>query len=83
VIIQVGYFSLVLTFLVALYGVGAATYGAIRRKTQFVESARHAMLLTWPLVTLSVLAIVWLLVSGDFQVHYVYSTTSNDMPVYL
>lgn len=82
-IIHVGYFSLVLTFLVALYGVGAATYGAIRRKTQFVESARHAMLLTWPLVTLSVLAIVWLLVSGDFQVHYVYSTTSNDMPVYL
>jgi len=82
-VIHVGYFSLVLTFLVALYGAGAAAYGAIRRKTEFVESARHAMLLSWPLVTVSVLAIVWLLVSGDFQVRYVYSTTSNDMPIYL
>src|SRR4030067_11097 len=46
---NLGYFSLVLTFVAALYGAGAAAYGAVRRRPALVESARHAMLLTWPL----------------------------------
>jgi cytochrome c-type biogenesis protein CcmF len=83
VLINLGYFSLVLTFLVALYGVFAAVYGTTRKKAEFVESARHAMLATWPLMTVSVLALLWLLVNGQFQIRYVYSTTNIDMPFYL
>lgn len=66
-----------------MYGAVAAAYGARRNNQAFVESARHAMLLTWPLVTISALAIIWLLVDGQYQVQYVASVTSNTMPTYL
>ena len=82
-IANVGYFSLVLAFLTALYGAIAAVYGESRGRSQYIESARHAMLLTWPLVTVSALAIIWLLVGGDYQIRYVASVTSNSMPAYL
>jgi cytochrome c-type biogenesis protein CcmF len=82
-IANVGYFSLVLAFLAAIYGAIAAANGARRGRPQYVESARHAMLLTWPLVTISVSAIIWLLVSGQYQIRYVASVTSNSMPAYL
>jgi cytochrome c-type biogenesis protein CcmF len=83
VIENIGYFSLVLTFLISIYGVGAAAYGATHKRPDWVESARHAMLLTWPLLTLSSLALVALLVMGRYDIGYVASVTSNSMPVYL
>jgi len=83
VLANVGFFALVLTFLVALYGAGAAAFGAQRNKPAWVESARHAMLLTFPLLTLSSLCLIVLLVTGAYDVEYVASTTSSTMPVYL
>ena len=82
-IANVGYFSLVLAFLTALYGAIAAVYGERRGRPQYIESARHAMLLTFPLVTVSALAIIWLLVGGDYHIRYVASVTNNSMPTYL
>jgi cytochrome c-type biogenesis protein CcmF len=79
----IGYFALILTFLAALYGAGAAAYGALRHRPAFVESGRHAMVLTWPLVSVAALSIILLLVRGDYQVEYVASVTSNSMPTYL
>jgi cytochrome c-type biogenesis protein CcmF len=83
VIAQVGYFVIWMAFLLALYGAGAAAYGGWRGRPAFVESARHAMLLTFPLLTASALALIYLLVSGSFQVEYVASVTSRAMPIYL
>src|SRR3972149_7018541 len=80
---NIGYFSLVLAFVVALYGAGAGAYGALRNRPAFVESARHALLLIWPLVTVAALAIITLLVRGDYEVAFVASVTSSTMPVYL
>jgi cytochrome c-type biogenesis protein CcmF len=80
---NIGYFALVLAFVVALYGAGAAAFGALRGRPAFVDSARHALLLTWPLVTVAALAIITLLVRGDYEVAYVASVTSNSMPTYL
>ncbi len=82
-IANVGYFALIITFLTALYGAGAAAYGAVKRRADFVESARQAMVLTFPLLTISALAIIWLLVDGQYQIRYVASVTSNAMPTYL
>lgn len=78
-----GFGALLITFLVALYGIGAAVYGGLKNSARWVESARLAMLLTFPLVTLAALSLIFLLVTGQYQVQYVYSVTSNDMPVYL
>jgi len=83
VVSNIGYFSLVITFVVALYGAAAAAYGARQHKPAWVESARHAMLLTWPLLTISSAAIIYLLVSGHYEVAYVATVTSQSMPAYL
>ena len=78
-----GYIALIITFVAALYGAAAAAYGAVKRKPAFVESGRHAMLLTFPLLTLTSLAIIYLLVTGHYEIRYVASVTSSAMPAYL
>ena len=82
-IANIGYFALVLAFAAALYGAGAAAYGSLRRRPAFVESGRHAMLLTWPLVTVAAASIITLLVTEHFEVGYVAQVTSRAMPTYL
>lgn len=82
-IANIGYFTVVITFLVALYGAGAAAYGAIEGKPWMVESARRAMVLTFPLITLAALMIITLLLTGHYEVGYVASVTSDEMPSYL
>ncbi|HEX9680685.1 MAG TPA: hypothetical protein VGA32_04455, partial [Anaerolineales bacterium] len=74
---QIGFFSVLFALLASLYGAAAAGYGAWRRQAAFVESARHAMLLTFPLLTLAAGALIGLLVLGEYQVEYVASVTSR------
>jgi cytochrome c-type biogenesis protein CcmF len=80
---NLGYGALAITFLVSLYGIGAAYYGARNKDHRWVASARNAMLLTFPLVTVSALSIIYLLVTNAYEVDYVASVTSNSMPFYL
>jgi cytochrome c-type biogenesis protein CcmF len=80
---DIGYGILVVTFIVALYSVGAAVYGERRKSAAFIESARRAMLLTWPLITLSAATLIYLLVTNHFEVSFVYEVTSRSMPTYL
>ena len=80
---EFGYGVLVIAFLVALYGVGAAVYGMRKNAPKWIESARSAMLLTWPLISVAVLSLIYLLVTGHYEVDYVYNVTSNSMPLYL
>jgi cytochrome c-type biogenesis protein CcmF len=78
-----GYGVLVITFLVTLYSVFAAIYGERTKNAAFVESARRAMLLTWPLLTLAAGILIYLLVSNHYEVQFVYEVTSRSMPTYL
>src|SRR4030042_226793 len=80
---NLGYATLVITFLVSIYGVIAAYFGARRNSTALVDSARNAMLLTFPLLTISALSIIYLLINGHYEVQYVTEVTSNNMPLYL
>ncbi len=80
---HIGYGALMLTFVLALYAVGAAVYGALQDRPEWIESARRAVLLTWPFLTLSALSIVVLLITNQFQIEYVASVTSRAMPLYL
>jgi cytochrome c-type biogenesis protein CcmF len=82
-IANLGYGALVITFLTALYGIGAAVFGLRKQKPAWVDSARNAMLLTFPLLTLSALSIIYLLVTNHYEVEYVASVTSQAMPMYL
>jgi cytochrome c-type biogenesis protein CcmF len=78
-----GYGILVITFLVSLYAIGAAIYGYYNRSTRQIESARRAMLLTFPLLSLAAASLIALLLKGDYQVQFVYEVTSKSMPAYL
>jgi cytochrome c-type biogenesis protein CcmF len=78
-----GYGALVVTFLISLYGIFAAIFGVVKKAPTWVDSARNAMLLTWPLLTLSALSLIYLLVNGHYEIEYVASVTSNSMPLYL
>ncbi len=80
---NLGYGALWLAFLASLYGVAAAIYGVRLKASSLVESARLAMLLTFPLITISALAMMFLLASGAYYIEYVASVTSNSMPLYL
>jgi cytochrome c-type biogenesis protein CcmF len=78
-----GFGVLVITFLVTLYAVFAAIYGERKQIPSMVESARRAMLLTWPLLTLTSLVLIYLLVNNHYEVQFVYEVTSRSMPLYL
>jgi len=80
---NLGFGALVIAFLIALYGIVAAVVGVLRKIPAWVDSARNAMLLTFPLLTLSALSLIYLLVEGHYEVEYVASVTSNSMPLYL
>jgi cytochrome c-type biogenesis protein CcmF len=80
---NLGFGVLGITFLVALYGIGSAIYGGLKNSLKWVESARSAMLLTFPLITLVVLTLEYEMLSGDYSLQFVYNVTSNSMPTYL
>lgn len=82
---DVGFVALVLSLVTAVYAAVASIVGS-RRGVQgvpWIASARNALIATWPLLTISCGAMVWLLVAGDFQVEYVAMVTSRAMPAYL
>ena len=80
---EFGYGILVVSFLIAIYGVVVAIYGAQNKSATLVESARRAMLLTFPLITLSAVTLIYLLVNDHYEVAFVYEVTSRSMPTYL
>jgi cytochrome c-type biogenesis protein CcmF len=82
-IANLGYFALLLAFACAAYATLTALYGAYRRETAWLTSARNAALLTWPLLTLSSLCLIALLVTEQFQIEYVANVSSRAMPTYL
>lgn len=82
-ITNLGYGALVLSFIVSLYGVFAAVYGETKKEARWVQSAKNAMLLVFPLLTVAAGSIIYLLVNDHFEVAYVASVTSRSMPTYL
>jgi cytochrome c-type biogenesis protein CcmF len=82
-IANIGFGVLAITLLITLYSVFAAIYGVRTKKAAFVESARRAMLLTWPMLTLTAGILIYLLVKNHYEVQFVYEVTSRSMPTYL
>jgi cytochrome c-type biogenesis protein CcmF len=78
-----GYGVLIVSFVLALYAIGAAVYGYYRKSQNWVESSRLAMLLTFPMVSLTALSLIYLLVTEQYHIAFVYEVTSHSMPMYL
>jgi cytochrome c-type biogenesis protein CcmF len=82
-IANIGFGVLAISFLVTLYSVTAAIHGERTKNPAPVESARRAMLLTWPLLTLTAGILIYLLINDHYEVQFVYEVTSRSMPTYL
>jgi len=80
---NLGFGTLLITFLVSIYGILAAYIGARRNSPALVDSARNAMLLTFPLLTITTVSIIYLLVGAHFQYQYVSEVISTSMPMSL
>ncbi len=80
---DLGYFALLISFLLAIYAAGVAVFGAQSQRMPFVESARNAALLVFPLLTLAVLIVVYGLVTLDFNQAYVADVSSRAMSPFL
>lgn len=78
-----GYFTTALAFLLTVYGLIATVWGLSQQSPAWIESARLALLLIFPLVTAGLFVMVILLLNNRFDVAYVTSVISRDMPVYL
>lgn len=78
-----GYGIIVITFLVSLYAIFASLYGQYKKSPKWVESSRLAMQLTFPLLTLASLIMIYLLVNNQYNVSFVYQVSSRSMPTYL
>ncbi len=68
---EFGFGVLVLTFLLSLFAAGAAVVGYFQKSYQWVESARRATQLTFPLITVAVGTLLYLLASGHYELQYV------------
>ncbi len=80
---NIGFGILVIALLVSVFGIAAAVVGIKKNSLVWTNSARNAMLLTFPLITVSTLCLVALLLTDHFEVLYVYNVISSDMPLYL
>lgn len=78
-----GYGVLVVSFLLAIFAIGSAVYGVRQKSNKWVESSRLAMQLTFPLISLSAFSLIYLLVTDEYHVAFVYEVTSLSMPMYL
>ncbi len=80
---SLGYGILVITLLVLIYSVAVAIYGEVKKSAAMVESARRAMLLALPLITVASAILIYLLINDRYDVEYVWSVTNRSMPMYL
>jgi cytochrome c-type biogenesis protein CcmF len=80
---DIGLIALVIAFLLSVYATFASLYGGWRGQQVWVESARNATLLVFPLLTISVSVVVYALYRLDFSLTYVYDVSSRAMSPFL
>ncbi len=80
---DIGFGSLLITLIVSIYGLGAAVYGEKKKQKAWILSAQQAMRLVFPLLTISIISLIYLLLTDHFEVVYVTEVSSRSMPAYL
>jgi len=83
-LIVAGYGALILVMCTALYSALAALWGARRAQPRWVRRAERGLIATAILFALAAAALLYLLLSRDFRVKYVYAHTSAaQSPIYV
>lgn len=82
-IANLGFGSLVMAFILAMHCAVMSLWGGWRNNPKFLESSRIGILVLFPLISLAAGCLIYLLIDGHYEVQYVYSVISQDLPVYL
>jgi cytochrome c-type biogenesis protein CcmF len=78
---EIGYISVLLAFIASLYTIFAFIVGVRRNRPFMISSGRAGVGLVFILVSISALVLEIALVSHNFQLKYVTSYTSRDLPL--
>lgn len=78
-----GYGLVLISFGLAIYSIIASVFGYYKRSFKLVDSARLAMQLMFPLITIASVLLMYLLATDSYYVSFVYEVTSRSMPMYL
>ncbi|GAB4271570.1 MAG: heme lyase CcmF/NrfE family subunit [Candidatus Promineifilaceae bacterium] len=78
-----GHMALYIALAAAIYSAVAAWYGQKTDNHLFVESARNATILTFPLILIAAGALIYSLLTNDFSIEYVARVSSIEQPTYL
>ena len=79
---EIGHATLLVCLALALYGSAAAAFGAQTGRTALLESAQHAALGVFALLTSALLLLVYAFLRFDFSVQYVARQTNLGTPYY-
>ncbi len=79
---HVGYVAITLAFVLALYAAVIAVVGAQRRVPELVVSARNAAFGVTGFLTLAIIIIEYLLITGHYQTKYVYEVSNRAAPLF-
>ncbi|MBL8097384.1 MAG: heme lyase CcmF/NrfE family subunit [Anaerolineales bacterium] len=82
-LVDVGYFALLLVLAATVYAAALAVAGARLNEPGWVESARRALLGAALLLTLSSICLLILLAGNRFDLEFIATVTSRAMPLYL
>jgi cytochrome c-type biogenesis protein CcmF len=74
---------LVITFTDSISSIILGIFGAKTRSEALVESSRRASLITFPLLSMVMISLIFLLATGRFEYAYVFQTTDANMPFVL
>ena len=78
--ISFGHFSQYLALLFAVYGCGAAVYGALRGQELWMRSAERAVYAVFVLLTISILGLEVALLTDRFDLAFVAQNSSREQP---
>lgn len=78
----IGYTSILLALLLALWGIIAPILGSRTGREGFFASTRTAIIGQFILVTVASSALIYALITTDFSIRYVFSNTTRSTPIY-
>lgn len=77
---QIGYYSILIALFLSAYSVYTATVGVRSKREEIIASAENAALAVFGCLSLASVALIYALITRDFQVEYVASYSSLNLP---
>jgi cytochrome c-type biogenesis protein CcmF len=81
-IVDLGYYSLVLAFFLSLYSICTSLVFVARQSWNLVVSIRRAAIATWVFISIAYFSLTYAFVKSDFSVRFVANNSSKDLPLF-